>query len=82
MAKYVYVFECVGCYDFYGENTLTEDGRLLCPKCETEECLDCTYVEQVAMLDEQEAYVPKLGTDNAVSDTAPIAKHEQPKEGN
>jgi hypothetical protein len=82
MAKYVYVFECVDCYDFYGENTLTEDGRLLCPNCEAEECLDCPYVEQVAMLDEQEAYVPKLGTDNDISTDRNQLQYRQPKEGN
>lgn len=33
MANYVYEFDCAICRDFFGENSLTSDGRLYCPNC-------------------------------------------------
>lgn len=43
----VYAWNCVGCYGFYGENTLNKQGKLLCPECETEQDIVSPYVELV-----------------------------------
>lgn len=47
MANYVYAFDCVGCYHFYGENSLTIDGRLYCPNCLSELDKESVYVEKI-----------------------------------
>lgn len=44
---YVYVFDCVGCSDFYGEQKLNAKGELLCPNCDNPQRIDSPYVEKV-----------------------------------
>lgn len=56
--QYVYAFDCVGCFDFYGENSLTADGRLFCPNCEEEQRLDSPYTEKIAVLYTPDLFVP------------------------
>lgn len=46
-ANLIYIFECMDCAHFYGEQTLTPDGRLLCPTCFAEQDKDSTFVEAV-----------------------------------
>jgi predicted hydrocarbon binding protein len=43
----VFIFDCVGCGKFYGEQTLCSDGTLTCPVCGTEERIDSDYVERM-----------------------------------
>jgi hypothetical protein len=43
----VFIFDCVDCANFYGEQTLTEDGRLLCPSCYSEQTVESVFVEAV-----------------------------------
>ena len=50
MANYVYAFDCIGCYNYYGENSLTIDGKLYCPNCLHEIATDSPFVEQIAVL--------------------------------
>jgi hypothetical protein len=45
--QYVYIFSCINCGDFYGEQSLTKDGRLLCPLCHGEQRVDSVYVERM-----------------------------------
>jgi len=60
MAKnYVYAWECDNCWHFYGENTLTTDGRLLCPSCHGEQNLESSYVERVRVLTKPDPYLPE-----------------------
>ena len=47
--NYVYVFECLGCYFFYGDQKLNIKGKLLCPNCGAPEDLTSPYVERVAV---------------------------------
>lgn len=54
MANYVYAFDCVGCYNYFGENSLTIDGRLYCPNCLSELDKESVYVEKI-----QVGYTPK-----------------------
>jgi hypothetical protein len=58
--KYVYVFDCVNCYGFYGENSLTSEGKLLCPNCYEEQRLDSPYVEKVKVLYEVPVFVSPM----------------------
>jgi len=44
---HVYIFDCVNCGGFYGEQALTEDGRLLCPQCHAQEQIESDYVERM-----------------------------------
>jgi hypothetical protein len=46
--SYLFVFECDGCYFFYGEQTLNENGELLCPECEAPQEIESIFVEKVA----------------------------------
>jgi len=50
MTNYVYVFDCVGCFAYYGENSLTIDGKLYCPNCLSEINKESPYVEKVKVL--------------------------------
>ena len=43
----VFIFDCVDCGHFYGEQTLTPDGRLLCPSCFSEQRVESEFVEAV-----------------------------------
>jgi hypothetical protein len=45
--QYVYIFDCVRCYGFYGEQVLTQEGKLLCPECLGEQEKDSPYVEKM-----------------------------------
>jgi hypothetical protein len=45
--NYVFIFDCIGCYQFYGEQTLNEKGKLLCPNCEAPERIDSPFVERM-----------------------------------
>jgi hypothetical protein len=47
MPSYVFIFDCVNCYGFYGEQVLDGAGRLLCPSCDCEQSLDSDYVERM-----------------------------------
>ena len=47
---YYYIFDCVACWSFYGEQKLNEDGQLLCPNCEAPERIDSPFVERVAVI--------------------------------
>lgn len=47
MASNVYVFDCVACGQFYGEQVLTRGGRLYCPVCLARERVSSPYVERV-----------------------------------
>lgn len=49
MSNLIYIFDCVDCGNFYGEQSLTEDGRLLCPSCYSEQSKDAHWVEAVKM---------------------------------
>lgn len=48
-AYYVYIFDCVACSQFYGEQELNEHGELLCPNCEAPERIESPFVERVEM---------------------------------
>jgi hypothetical protein len=48
--NYVYIFDCVNCYGFYGEQSLTKEGKLLCPNCLGEQWLGSDSVEKVRVL--------------------------------
>lgn len=52
--NYIYIFDCVHCSNFYGEQTLTRNGDLVCPNCHAEQRIDSPYVEQVEV-----TYKPK-----------------------
>lgn len=56
--NYVYVFDCVDCYGFYGEQSLTEEGKLLCPNCLGEQWKGSPYVEKVRVLYEVRPFQP------------------------
>ena len=45
----VFIFDCVDCANFFGEQTLTPDGRLLCPSCFSEQTVEADWVEAVQM---------------------------------
>jgi DNA-directed RNA polymerase subunit RPC12/RpoP len=45
--NYVYIFDCVHCAKFYGEQTLTKTGELLCPSCGAEQWKESDYVEKM-----------------------------------
>jgi hypothetical protein len=45
--SYVFIFDCVGCSQFYGEQTLNENGELLCPNCEAPERIESPFVERM-----------------------------------
>jgi hypothetical protein len=47
--KFVYIFDCVACWNFYGEQTLNDKGELLCPNCEAPERVNSPYVERMAV---------------------------------
>ena len=47
MAEYVYIFDCVDCGGFYGEQKLDDDGKLYCPECRSEQWKDSDYVERM-----------------------------------
>ena len=49
MTKYLFVFECDSCWYFYGEQTLNENGKLLCPDCEAPQDINSVFVEKVAL---------------------------------
>jgi hypothetical protein len=49
MPNYVYIFDCVYCREFYGEQSLTIDGKLYCPNCLNEVDTDSPFVEQMAV---------------------------------
>jgi hypothetical protein len=55
----VYAWECGDCWRFFGENTLTTDGRLLCPSCHGEQSLDSMYVQRVRVLTKPDPYLPE-----------------------
>jgi Zn finger protein HypA/HybF involved in hydrogenase expression len=47
VANTIYIFDCVDCRQFYGEQSLTPDGRLLCPSCYSEQVIESAFVEAV-----------------------------------
>ena len=55
----VYAWECGDCWRFFGENTLTTDGRLLCPSCHNEQNLESSYVERIRVLTKPDPYLPE-----------------------
>jgi hypothetical protein len=61
--NYVYIFDCVHCSNFYGEQTLTKNGALLCPNCYAEQHIDSPFVEQMEV-----SYKPKDFTPLASND--------------
>ena len=48
--SYYYIFDCVGCWQFYGEQKPNENGELLCPVCLTPESIESPFVERVAVV--------------------------------
>jgi DNA-directed RNA polymerase subunit M/transcription elongation factor TFIIS len=56
----VYVFDCPSCGGFYGENALTSDNRLLCPKCYAEQSIPSPYVERMLTSYEVEPFTDHL----------------------
>lgn len=58
MSNYIYIFDCVQCGHFYGEQRLTKDGRLLCPVCHGQQRVDSPYVERMEVLYTVEPYDP------------------------
>lgn len=59
----VFIFDCVACGNFYGEQTLTPDGRLLCPSCFSEQTVESEFVEAVPVNRVVELFTPDLTTD-------------------
>lgn len=53
---YVYAFDCVGCYHYFGENSLDKEGKLYCPSCLFEQDKESPYVEKIAVLYEPEVF--------------------------
>lgn len=53
---YVYIFDCLDCGQFYGEQSLTADGRLLCPSCFSQQAIDADCVERMAVPYEVEPF--------------------------
>jgi hypothetical protein len=49
-ANYVYIFDCLNCGNFYGEQSLTTAGELLCPNCYAPERVESPFVERMAVL--------------------------------
>lgn len=47
MTNFVYIFDCVNCGHFYGEQSLTIDGKLYCPNCLGEQWVESDYVEKM-----------------------------------
>lgn len=47
MFSNVYVFDCVDCGGFYGEQSLTRGGRLFCPVCLAQQRVSSPFVERV-----------------------------------
>jgi hypothetical protein len=47
MKTYVYIFDCVACFDFYGEAMLNDRGELLCPNCQAPERIESPFVERM-----------------------------------
>lgn len=58
--NYVYVFDCVECYGFYGEQSLTKEGKLLCPNCLGEQFKGSPYVEKVRVLYVVKPFEPRV----------------------
>ena len=56
---YVYIFDCINCGHFYGEQSLTADGRLLCPSCHAQENVDSPFVERMEVLRPVPPYDPE-----------------------
>ena len=56
---YVYIFDCVNCYGFYGEQSLTKEGKLLCPNCLGEQWEDSDFVEKMEVLSKVEPFEPE-----------------------
>jgi predicted nucleic acid-binding Zn ribbon protein len=48
--NYVYIFDCVNCAQFYGEQKLNDQGELLCPECQAPERIDSPFVEKMAVI--------------------------------
>jgi formylmethanofuran dehydrogenase subunit E len=59
----IFIFDCVDCGQFYGEQTLTDDGRLLCPTCYSEQRLESEFVEAVPSRTEVAPFTPDLTTE-------------------
>lgn len=56
----VFIFDCVDCGQFYGEQTLTADGRLLCPSCFSEQTVESVFVEAVPMRSAVQPFVEEV----------------------
>lgn len=56
----VFIFDCVDCGQFYGEQTLTADGRLLCPTCYSEQTVESMFVEAVPMRSAVQPFVEEV----------------------
>jgi DNA-directed RNA polymerase subunit M/transcription elongation factor TFIIS len=69
--NYIYIFDCVHCSNFYGEQTLTRNGDLVCPNCHAEQRIDSPYVEQVKV-----TYKPKAFEVEQQNVQERIAKYE------
>ena len=46
-AHYVYIFDCLNCGNFYGEQSLTTSGELLCPSCYAPERIESPFVQRM-----------------------------------
>jgi hypothetical protein len=44
---FVFVFDCADCDGFYGDQSLTKEGELLCPSCLSPQRINSPYVEKV-----------------------------------
>jgi hypothetical protein len=57
--NYVYAFECLNCYEFYGENSLTKEGKLLCPVCYWEQQIKSSHTEKIKVFYEVPVFEPE-----------------------
>jgi hypothetical protein len=56
---YVYLFDCVICSMFYGEQTLTKKGELLCPSCLGKQRLESPFVEKIQVKNNWGYFTPE-----------------------
>lgn len=47
----IFIFDCLDCGNFYGEQTLGKDGLLICPSCFSEQAIEVDWVEAVQILE-------------------------------
>lgn len=63
-ANLIYIFDCMDCGQFYGEQTLTPDGRLLCPTCFSQQTIESVFVEAVQVKEKPEPFTAGILCDD------------------